>query len=108
MTYQPNCTLPEEILEQITTDGLEALPELIRVLINEAMRLEREQYLGARYYERSPERQGYANGYREACLWQSSRQSRPGWARSSSRCRRFGRDTFTRMLWRKGCEAKER
>lgn len=64
MTYQPNCTLPEEILEQITADGLEALPELIRVLINEAMCLEREQYLGARHYERSPERQGHANGYK--------------------------------------------
>ena len=64
MTYQPNCTLPEEILEQIATDGLEALPELIRVLLNEAMRLEREQHLGARHDERSPERQGYANGYK--------------------------------------------
>jgi len=64
MTYQTDCTLPEEILEQIATDGLEALPELIRVLINEAMRLEREQHLGARHYERSPERQGYANGYK--------------------------------------------
>ena len=64
MTYQTDCTLPEEILEQIATDGLEALPELIRVLINEAMRLEREQHLGARHDERSPERQGYANGYK--------------------------------------------
>jgi len=64
MTYQTDCTLPEEILEQIAVDGLEALPELIRVLINEAMRLEREQHLGARYYERSPERQGHANGYK--------------------------------------------
>jgi len=64
MTYQTDCTLPEEILEQIAVDGLEALPELIRVLINESMRLEREQHLGARYYERSPERQGHANGYK--------------------------------------------
>ena len=64
MTYQPNCTLPEEILEQIATDGLEALPELIRMLINEAMRLEREQYLGARHYERTLDRQDYANGYK--------------------------------------------
>jgi len=46
MTYQTNCTLAEEILEQIATEGLEALPELIRVLINEAMRLERDQHLG--------------------------------------------------------------
>jgi putative transposase len=64
MTYQPNCTLPEELLEQIAAEGLEALPELIRVIINEAMRLEREQHLGAGYYERTPQRQGHANGYK--------------------------------------------
>lgn len=64
MTYQPNCTLPEEILEQIAAEGLDALPELIRILINEAMRLEREQHLGAGYYERTPQRQGHANGYK--------------------------------------------
>ena len=46
MTYQNDCTLPEEILEQIVTDGLDAIPELIRILVNEAMRLEREQHLG--------------------------------------------------------------
>jgi hypothetical protein len=46
MTYQPDCTLPEELLEQIAADGLEALPGLIRILVNEAMRLEREQHLG--------------------------------------------------------------
>ena len=64
MTYQPNCTLPTELLEQIAAEGLDALPELIRILINEAMRLEREQHLGAGPYERSPDRQGHANGYK--------------------------------------------
>jgi putative transposase len=64
MTYPSNCTLPAEILEQIAAEGLEALPEMIQILINEAMRLEREHYLGARPYERSPERKGYANGYK--------------------------------------------
>jgi len=39
MTYQPDCTLPNELLEQIAAEGFEALPELIRVLIDEAMRL---------------------------------------------------------------------
>jgi transposase-like protein len=64
MTYQTNCTLPEELLEQIADGGFEALPELIRILINEAMKLEREEHLGVSAYERSPERQGYANGYK--------------------------------------------
>ena len=64
MTYQNDCTLPEELLEQIAADGMEALPELIRILVNEAMKLERQAHLGVGPYERSPERQGYANGYK--------------------------------------------
>ncbi|MEN8242794.1 MAG: IS256 family transposase [Chloroflexota bacterium] len=64
MTYQSNCTLPKELLEQIAAEGSEALPELIRVLIDEAMRLEREQHLGAGPYERTPERRDHANGYK--------------------------------------------
>jgi transposase-like protein len=65
MTYQPNYTLPTELLEQIAADGLEALPDLIRIVINAAMRAERQQYLGVGPYERSPERQDYANGYKD-------------------------------------------
>lgn len=64
MTYQTNCTLPEELLEQIAAGGLEAVPELIRILVNEAMKLEREQHLDAGTYERTPTRRGYANGYK--------------------------------------------
>ena len=64
MTYQADCTLPKEILETITAGGLESLPELIRILVNEAMKLEREQHLRAEAYERTPERRGYANGYK--------------------------------------------
>jgi hypothetical protein len=49
MIYQTNCIIPEKIMGQIPTDGLEALHELIRMLINEAMRIERDQYLGANH-----------------------------------------------------------
>lgn len=65
MTYEPNYTLPTELLEQIAADGLEALPDLIRIVINTAMRAERQQYLKVRPYERSEERQDYANGYKD-------------------------------------------
>jgi hypothetical protein len=64
MTYQSDCTLPKELLEQIAADDFEAFPELIRILIDEAMRLESEQHLGASHYERTPERRGHANGYK--------------------------------------------
>ncbi len=64
MTYQADCTLSPALLEQLAADGLDALPELIRIMINTAMQLERQQHLGVGPYERSPERQGYANGYK--------------------------------------------
>jgi transposase-like protein len=64
MTYQEDFTLPTELLEQIASEGFDILPELIRQVINTAMQLERQKHLGASLYERSPERQGYANGYK--------------------------------------------
>ena len=68
MTHQEHFTLPTELLESIAANGLDYLPELIRILVNEAMKAEREAYLGARPYERSPERRGYANGYKPKTL----------------------------------------
>jgi putative transposase len=38
---------------------------LIRIVINTAMRAERQQYLKVGPYERSAERQDYANGYKD-------------------------------------------
>jgi transposase-like protein len=64
MTYQPDSTLPSELLEQIASQGLDFIPELVRILVNAAMRAERENYLGAEPYQRSNERQGHANGYK--------------------------------------------
>ena len=64
MIYENNCTLPKEYLEQFINQGLEGLPDLIRTLVNEAMQIERESFLGAKPYERSQERQGHANGYK--------------------------------------------
>jgi len=64
MIYKSDCTIPTEYLEQLTEKGLDGLPDLIRVMMNEAMRIERENYLGARPYERSEDRQGHANGYK--------------------------------------------
>ena len=65
MTYnRPDCTLPDSILEAIAEQGWAFMPELLRIVLNAAMRSEREQHLGAASYERSSERRGYANGYK--------------------------------------------
>jgi transposase-like protein len=37
---------------------------VFEILLNEAMRIEQEQALGARLYQRTDDRMGYANGYK--------------------------------------------
>jgi putative transposase len=60
MTHQEDYTLPADLAEK----GLDSVPELIRVLINQAMQAERGKYLNAGQYERTEERKGHANGYK--------------------------------------------
>ena len=64
MTYQTDCTLPEEILEQIAGQGLDYVPELIRIIVDNAMLLERQKRVNAAPFERSPDRRGHANGFK--------------------------------------------
>jgi len=64
MTYQEDFTLPTELLSLIAANGFDAVPELIRIVINTAMQTERQRYLRAAPYQRTPERLDYANGYK--------------------------------------------
>ena len=68
MTYQNDFTLSAEIMEQIAEQGMAYLPELIETLVNTAMQIERQKYLGAARYEHNPERIGHANGYKPKTL----------------------------------------
>jgi len=60
MTHQNDYTFAQDIAER----GLEAVPELMRILINNAMQVERSKYLQAGEYERTEARKGHANGYK--------------------------------------------
>ncbi|MCI0557801.1 MAG: IS256 family transposase [Nitrososphaera sp.] len=64
MTYRNDFTLPAELIEQVQEQGLEILPELIRIVINAAMQAERSEHLQAGPYQHTQERQGYANGFK--------------------------------------------
>lgn len=64
MTYRSDFTLPSDLLEQIAEQGFEALPELIRIVVNAAMEAERQQHLKAEPYQRTPEREAHANGFK--------------------------------------------
>lgn len=68
MTYQDNFTVNEDVLEGISKSGLDFLPELLRIIVNAAMREERQKHLGVNPYERDEERQGYANGYKDKTI----------------------------------------
>ena len=68
MTYQADSTLSEALFEQLTAQGLEAMPDLFRILFNAAMQIERQKFLGAAPHERTEGRTGHANGFKDKTL----------------------------------------
>jgi putative transposase len=64
MAHQADCTAIEGLIQQLSQHGLEKMGEAIRILLNEAMKLERTQALQAQPFERTHARQGYANGFK--------------------------------------------
>lgn len=54
----------DTVHELISTDGMQAMPEAMEILFNEAMLIERSQHLRAMHYERNNNRLDYANGYK--------------------------------------------
>ena len=64
MAHQPDHTVIETVVQLLCESGLDRMAEVVRMMLNEAMRLERSQVLEAAPYERSQKRLGYANGYK--------------------------------------------
>jgi transposase-like protein len=58
-------TEKKTILEHLISNGVQDLKSVIEILLNEAMKIERQEVLKVEPYERSPERAGYANGFKE-------------------------------------------
>lgn len=57
-----------EALHSLSEDGLISLNPVLENLMNELMKIEREQVIGASHYERSEERKGYCNGFKNKTL----------------------------------------
>ena len=68
MTPDPKQRLPRELLRELIEEGSEAFRGVLEKLINAAMQLEREEFLGARRWERSEQRRDHANGYKDKTL----------------------------------------
>jgi transposase-like protein len=62
MPDKTNDTVIATVMEQLMAEGPQAMAQIITALMNLAMRMEREQFLGAGHYERAVDRRGYANG----------------------------------------------
>jgi len=57
-------SLLNQIVNQISHNGAEGLAEAMRLMLNQAMEVERSAALGAKPYERCDTRKGYANGFK--------------------------------------------
>ena len=68
MTRDPQSNLIDSVMQLLSTHGLDYMGESIRLLLNEAMKIERAKALQADPYQRSPERRGYANGFKPKTL----------------------------------------
>ena len=68
MAPQADSTVVDTIMQLLSEHGLAHLNEALRLLLNEAMRIERSHVLQAQPYQRTAARQGYANGYKSKTL----------------------------------------
>jgi transposase-like protein len=68
MTRHSESNLIDTVMQLLSEHGLDYMSEAIRLMLNEAMKIERARALAADPYERSPERRGYANGFKPKTL----------------------------------------
>jgi transposase-like protein len=64
MTHQNDNTQASSAVQQILENGINGIAEALRLVINEAMQIERSQTLQAQPHQRTETRKGYANGFK--------------------------------------------
>jgi putative transposase len=64
MAHRNNDNKLDDVMELLIENGFEGFADVLRILLNEAMKIERNQALGAQLYQRTDTRRGYANGYK--------------------------------------------
>lgn len=64
MTHQPETNENSPAVQHVLSHGLDGIAEAIRLVLNQAMQIERSQVLQAQPHERTDLRKGYANGFK--------------------------------------------
>jgi len=68
MAHQSESNVVDTVVQLLCESGLSQMAEAVRIMLNEAMRLERTQVIDAKPYERTESRRGYANGFKPKTL----------------------------------------
>jgi len=64
MTHQPESNVVDTVVQLLCESGLSQMAEAVRIMLNEAMRIERSRVIEAEPYQRTERRKGYANGFK--------------------------------------------
>jgi putative transposase len=64
MAHQADHNVIETVVQLLSENGLSHMGDAMRLILNEAMRIERSQVLEAAPYQRTERRRGYANGFK--------------------------------------------
>ena len=68
MAHQADNSVIETVVQLLSENGLSHMADAMRLMLNEAMRIERSQALEADPYQRTEKRRGYANGFKPKTL----------------------------------------
>jgi transposase-like protein len=64
MTHQTNPTAVREAVQLLAEEGFDGMAQVMQLLVNECMKIERRQALGVAPYERGEARHGQGNGFK--------------------------------------------
>jgi putative transposase len=64
MTHQPHPNVTRQVVQLLAEHGFDGMAEAMERLLNECMKIERQQALGVGPYQRGEERHGQANGFK--------------------------------------------
>jgi putative transposase len=65
----PDPSALEQVMQILSQQGADGMIEAFRILLNQAMKCQRAQAIGAAPYQRTQARQGHANGYKPKTLF---------------------------------------
>lgn len=65
MTYKQEDTIFDQAMELLIENGFDEVAIPIGIMMNAAMKIERSRFLKAAPYERTQQREGYANGFKD-------------------------------------------